>query len=165
MSKKTLTVNEGDIYFIPLFLSHDMSNKSYFRYKFEEDRQNFCFLRIIKDLKGSGILIEVFKYIGNLKSPIESIISSGRLFEPVLIIGDGIHKKRWRKIGETLNYNCELHSNFNQIKLIIGGLDNPRIWQNHKTKDPNEDISLIEEGIMWVACQLESRIVKLLSNK
>ncbi|RXJ94662.1 hypothetical protein CRV00_06280 [Malaciobacter molluscorum] len=120
---------------------------------------------MIKDLKDSGILVEVFKYIGNLKSPIESIISSGRLFEPVLIIGDGIHKKRWRKIGETPNYNCELHSNFNQIKLIIGGLDNPKIWQNHKTKDPNEDISLIEKGIIWVACQLESRIVKLLSNK
>ncbi|WP_164969896.1 hypothetical protein [Malaciobacter molluscorum] len=46
MSKKTLTVNKGDIYFIPLFLSHDMSTKSYFRYKFEEDSRIFVFFEL-----------------------------------------------------------------------------------------------------------------------
>jgi len=94
MSKKILTVNAGDIYFVPLFLSHDMSNKSYFRYKFGEEEQVFCFLRIVKDLIGSGILVEVFDYIGGADSSVESIVDSGRMFEPVLIIGDGIHKKR-----------------------------------------------------------------------
>lgn len=164
MSKKILTVNAGDIYFVPLFLSHDMSNKSYFRYKFGEEGQVFCFLRIVKDLMGSGILVEVFNYIGDANSSVESIIDSGRMFEPVLIIGDGIHKKRWRKINETENYDCEYHSNFSQIKLVIGGFDRPKIWQNNETRDPDEDISLIERGKMWAACQLESRIVGMLSE-
>lgn len=164
MSKKTLTVNGGDIYFVPLFLSHDMSTKSYFRYKFGEKGQKFCFLRIIKDLMGSGILVEVFNYIGDIESSVESITTSGRMFEPVLIVGDGIHKKRWRKIGETENYDCESHSNFSQIKLVIGGFEHPKIWQNNETREPDEDISLIEDGIMWVACQLESRIVEMLSE-
>ncbi|EKO3629261.1 Imm26 family immunity protein [Vibrio metschnikovii] len=164
MSKKTLTVNAGDIYFVPLFLINDMSNKSYVRYKFGEEGQIFCFLRVIKDLMGSGVLVEVFNYIGGVESSVSSIINSGRMFEPVLIVGDGIYKKRWRKIGETENYDCECHSNFSQIKLIIGGFERPKIWQNHETRDPDEDISLIEDGIMWAACQLESRIVGILSE-
>ena len=89
MSKKTLTVNAGDIYFVPLFLSHDMSTKSYSRYKFGESGQKFCFLRIINDLMGTGILVEIFNYIGDLGASVESIMTSGRMFEPVLIVGDG----------------------------------------------------------------------------
>lgn len=164
MNKRKLTVKPGDVYFVPLFLSHDISTKSYSRYKFGGEEQRFCFLRIIKDLMGSGLLVEVFNYVGDMESTVESITARERLFDPVLIVGDGIIKKRWRKIGETENYDCERHSRFSQIKLVIGGREQPKIWQNHETREPDGDISSIEDGVMWVACQLESRIVEILSG-
>ncbi|MBQ4818698.1 hypothetical protein J8M14_01415 [Aquimarina sp. MMG016] len=49
---------------------------------------------MIDDLKGGGILIEVFDHIGVLNEPLSDILKSNRLFPPISASGLGIGKKR-----------------------------------------------------------------------
>lgn len=160
-----MEINEGDIYSIPLFVSHDSSLKSYSTYNFGLDGQEFCFLRVIEDLVGAGILVEIFRCKGGLDTPIDNITQAPRLFEPVTITGSGIHKKRWRKIGSTKDYDKERDSEISKIKLVMGGYEDPRIWHHHQMRRPhgNEDIGKIEDAIMWRAHQLEKRVIKALA--
>ena len=158
--KKKIDINSGDIFFIPLFLEGDPSTKSYARYNFDKFEQRFCFARIIKDLQGMGILIEVFNIEGGIDTPISKIESSDRLNNPVLVFGDGIQTKRWRKIGETKNYDLEKHSNFGQIQFRLGGIG-VRIWQNHhERQSTEEEASSIDEAIVMTAWQLEVKAIE-----
>ncbi len=90
---KLANVISGEIYAIPLFLSDTPDIKSFSREKFQEEDRQFVFCRVIEDLSGGRILIEVFDKIGNLSTSIQEIISSKKLFSPVAVSGLGIYKK------------------------------------------------------------------------
>lgn len=136
----TKKIKAGSIYAIPLFLpgsgkDGDMKENtvSYSKQNFKEKGQEFAFCRIIEDLGASGILIEVFDVLGRLDTDPQIIISSGRLFSPVLVFGLGIRKKRWKLVSDKLNYDPQRDSNFSEIKIIKG--ISPfllELWQNHK---------------------------------
>ena len=160
---KSLEVQPGDIYFIPLFLGDDYSLKSYSRYKFGQNEHNFCFCRIIKDEAGSGVLIEIYDYIGDLNSSVDIITSKPRLIEPVRVAGEGIVKKRWRKVGESINYDMELDSSYSQIRFVFGRGDDARCMCNgHEfSLEGLVNIETIESAKIWTAAQLENRIIKL----
>lgn len=163
--KRKIEVKIGEIYFVPLFLGHDFSMKSYSRYKFGEAEQKFCFARVIKDLEGMGTLIEVFDLVGNLETELVKIQNSSRLFDPVLVAGDGIQKKRWRKVGQTENYDPEAHSRFSEIQLLVGDMEYPDIWKNHATRKPDrEDLSSIERATIMTAWQLETKVCEKLNQ-
>jgi hypothetical protein len=164
---KVSNIIEGDIYSIPLFLTSESVLKSFSRFKFGLPEQKFCFCRLISDEGGSGILIEVFDYVGAFNSRIEDILSTPRLFNPISIAGLGIKKKRWRKIGETDNYDKEKDSKYSEITLIIGPKDNMRVWRNQQEYPLTEftDVDSIEPFDIWPELQVENRIVKLLSER
>ncbi|WP_394229975.1 Imm26 family immunity protein [Shewanella colwelliana] len=143
---KLLNLIEGDIYSIPLFLSTEPDNKSFSRYKFGKEGEKFVFCRVISDLKGSGELIEVFNCISNFDVDIFKVISSPLVFPALAITGDGIYKKRWRRVGgkEDYVYDKVRDSNFNNINLF----------------ENNEPVKI------WRASHLEQRIIDALaSNK
>lgn len=66
MENKT-SKNEGNIFFIPLFLSLDIKNnlKNYYRFKFPPN-ELYAFGRLIEMDSSGGDLVEIFKYTGNL---------------------------------------------------------------------------------------------------
>lgn len=157
---KSLNLEDGDIYFIPLFLGEDYSLKSYSRFKFGEEGQEFCFCRMVVSENGAGVLIEIFDYVGPIDSDLESIINSPRFIAPVYITGDGISKKKWRKVGSSENYNKEKDSGYNKIKFVLGRGDDRRIWCNGG-EFPIYDIEnagSIEPHKIWTAAQLENRL-------
>jgi len=166
MSNKKLVVNSGDVYFIPLFLYEESSTKSFSRYKFGGEEQEFCFFRIIDDHLGAGILIEIFNCVGGIETDMNEILSSQRLFKPIYISGLGISKKRWRKVGETKNYNKETDSNYSSIQFLIGMPGEFRLWCNDMESDidSSQDIDDVEEHIIWTSMQVEKRVLKVLGR-
>lgn len=150
----------GEIFAIPLFLSDIMDNVSFSKNKFEEKGKEFTFCRIIYNKKGSGLIIEVFDIIGSLDQSLESIISAKRLFRPVAITGLGIYKKRWKKLYEQKDYDKEKHSNYSDIKLVLGAGDDLRLWQNDTERPIGEaEAEKYELWKMWRASHLEKRII------
>jgi hypothetical protein len=141
---KLLSLVAGDIYSIPLFLSTEPDNKSFSRYKFGKEGEKFVFCRVISDLKGSGELIEVFNCVSDFDVDIFKVISSKLVFPALAITGDGIYKKRWRRVGgkEYYEYDKAKDSNFNNINLF----------------ENNEPVKI------WRASHLEQRIITLLTN-
>ncbi|OOF13494.1 hypothetical protein BZG79_08090, partial [Salinivibrio sp. MA427] len=163
MKDKKLIVHPGDVYFIPLFLHGESSAKSFSRYKFGGDDQDFCFLRVIDNHLGSGVLIEVFNYVGSIEADVGEIISSERLFEPIYIAGEGISKKRWRKVGETKDYDKETHSNYSSIQFLIGLPGEFRLWCNgieYNVDTSIDKLENIEEHIILTSKQVEKRVLK-----
>lgn len=86
------------------FLSTEPDNKSFSRYKFGKEGEKFVSFRVISDLKGSGELVEVFNCISNFDVDIFKVISSPLVFPALAITGDGIYKKRWRRVGGKEDY-------------------------------------------------------------
>ena len=127
---KLLSLVEGDIYSIPLFLSTEPDMKSFSRYKFGKEGEKFVFCRVISDLKGAGELIEVFNCVSSFDVDIFKVISSKLVFPALPIIGEGIYKKRWRRVGgkEDYEYDKVKDSNFNNIN-IFGGDETVEIWR------------------------------------
>ncbi|WP_413663090.1 Imm26 family immunity protein [Microbulbifer sp. CNSA002] len=164
---KSLKLEDGDVYFIPLFLTEDYSLKSYSRFKFGEGDQEFCFCRIVASEGGAGILIEIFDFVGPAGSDIESIINRPRLIDPVYIVGDGISKKRWRKVGSSKSYNREKDSGYSKIKFVLGRGDDRRVWCDGKEFpfDKIKNAKSIESHKLWTAAQLENRLVNELSKE
>lgn len=162
--KKLVHVEPGEIYAIPLFLSDRPVNENFSREKFDGDDKEFCFCRIIEDRLGSGIIVEVFNIKGNLKTDLETIINSPRLFRPIAIAGLGIYKKRWRKIHTQENYDREKDSHYSKIQLVLGPRDARRLWQNGvETPITVEQAKEYESWVVWVTDQLEKRIIQELS--
>lgn len=164
--KKLVNAKGGEIYAIPLFLSDIPENKSFAKDKFLEKGKEFSFCRIIEDLIGGGILIEVFDLIGNLDQDMTTIIHANRLFSPVAVSGLGIYKKRWKKIYEQNDYDKFKDSNFSEIKLIAGMAGNFKLWQGgKKTPISDEEAKKYEIWKIWRESQLEKRIIKELFDK
>lgn len=163
---KLANVNSGEIYAIPLFLSDFSDVKSFSKEKFEETDKQFVFCRIIEDLDGGGILIEVFDKIGNLSTSIQDIVSSKRLFSPITISGVGIYKKRWKKIGIQNDYDKFRDSQFSEITLVAGVGDDVGLWKGGSDIGSinEQEASKHERWTVWRSSHLEKRILKALFN-
>ena len=132
---KFLDKKEGSIFFIPLFLPKNIkdNNKSYYRYKFEKE-ELYAFGRLIDDGEGSGDLIEIFNYCGNIPRNMSIIVNSSLMFAP-LHIAQGFMKKRYRFIFEDNNYDKNRDSNYQDIGFVLGGY----LWKGGgKDKDLSE---------------------------
>src|SRR5690554_731367 len=159
---KTLVINSGDIYAIPLFISEEKDNKSFARIKFQDKGKEFTFCRIIEDLKGGGFIAEVFDLVGSLDEPLSNITDSGRLFPPISISGLGIAKKRWKKIHTQESYDEEIDSKFSEITLVAGTSDDYKLWKGGTSLGNITEIEAekYEKWIIWRASHLEKRIIK-----
>jgi Immunity protein 26 len=164
--KRLVSLNGGEIFAIPLFLSDIPENIRITKDQLEGRGKEFVFCRIISDQQGGGYFAEVFNLVGSLDQDLESIIKSGRLFRPISISVLGVYKKRWKKIHIQENYDKERDSKYSEIQLVEGAGDDLRLWQNGK-REPisNDEAKRYEEWEIWGANRLERRIVKELFNK
>lgn len=136
---RTKIIKAGNIYAIPLFLpgagiDGDMKEncKNYAKEKFQDIEYKFAYCRIIEDLGASGILVEVFNVVGNINRDFSEIVSSDRLFHPIMISGLGIRKRRWKLLYDDPDYDAEQNSSFSEIKLVKGIPPHLlELWQNH----------------------------------
>jgi len=164
MSKIVDSLKGGEIFAIPLFLSDVIDTKNFARENFLDKGNEFAYCRVIRNAAGGRIFIEVFSLIGGLDIDMESIIQSGRLFQPIAITGLGIGKKRWKKLFEQPNYDKEIHSHYSRIQLVEGVGDNLRLVKNgKKTPISRKEASKYERWIAWRASHLEKRILETIS--
>ena len=159
MLKNNPYSREGEIVAIPLFLADSPKAKL----KKEEHNKQFAFARAICE-KAGKVLIEVFKQTGSLDTPMEIIVNSGTLMKPFYTIWTPMIRKRWKTIGVTANYDKIIHSNYNDIELVLGSIDDLRVW---KAKDNSETPITKEELIagdyqlmgIYTHIQVEKRII------
>ena len=159
---KLAQVSKGEIYAIPLFVSDKADNESFAREKFNDKGKNFVFGRIIEDLAGGGILIEIFDLIGAMDQDLNDILTSKRLFDPISVSGLGIYKKRWKKIYTQKEYDQERDSKYSEISLVAGTDDNLQLWRGGKQLGPISEIEAkkYEPWTTWRASHLEKRILR-----
>jgi hypothetical protein len=130
---------------------------------FADRGDDFAFVRIIKDMGGAGFLAEVFALVGNLGTDLHLIVAAPRLFPPIAVSGLGILKKRWKLIGTQPGYDCETHSAFSAIELVIGDPAHPRLWRDGtETPITVSESREREAWIVWVPSELEKRILAAL---
>ncbi len=159
--KKLVTLNGGEIFAIPLFLSDEKSTKSFARNKFTDKGKEFVFCRIIEDRQGSGYLTEIFDLVGNFDESLDNILQSKRLFQPIAITGMAITTKRWRKVHLQEDYDKERDSKYSEIKLVLGSYDDLSLWQNGQETEISEtEAENYERWQIWMPSQLEKRIIK-----
>jgi len=163
--QKLIEVKAGEIYAIPLFLSDESSIKSFSRDNFKTRGKEFVFCRIIEDLSGGGLLIEIFDLVGTLNEDITTIISSKRLFPAISTTGLGILKKRWKKLYLQENYDREKDSQYSEITLVAGTEDSYQLWKGGKGIGfiSNKEAEKYEIWQVWTPSQLEKRIIKKLN--
>jgi hypothetical protein len=147
---------EGNIFFIPLFLPLDIkeNTKNFSKYKFTENGL-FAFGRLIEiDLSG-GDLIEVFNFIGNIPQNVNLIINSGIMFNPIHI-SLAFSKKRWKFIFNGINYNRNNNSNYKNITFLLGTENNPQLWQGGKIIEiKTYDTKKYDEWIVYPPTKIE----------
>ena len=159
MLKNNPYSREGEIVAIPLFLADSPKAKP----KKEDHNKQFAFARAICEEAGK-VLIEVFKQTGSLDTPTEVIVNSGTLMKPFYTVWTAVIRKRWKTIGVTANYDKIIHSNYNDIELVLGSIDNLRVW---KAKDKSETPITKEELMagdyqlmgIYTHIQVEKRII------
>ena len=161
---KLANVNSGEIYAIPLFVSDKPDNESFVREKFIDRGKNFAFCRVIEDLAGGGILIELFDLIGTIDQDLHTVINSKRLFNPVSVSGLGFYKKRWKKNHTQSDYEKEKHSNYKNISLVAGAGESLQLWRggNQLGMISETDAKQYEPWVTWRASHLEKRIINSL---
>ena len=160
-----VNINGGEIVAIPLF----MNNEPKRRLKEEDYNKTFAFARAIEEEAGK-ILIEVFKKTGVATTNINEIINSGLLMKPLYTIWSGVRKKRWKVIGNTSHYDKFEHSKYNEIQMVLGAIDDLRVWS---AKDNSEFPISREELIngdyqlmgIYDYTQIERRIIEKINNK
>lgn len=162
--KKLVNVNPGEVYAIPLFVSDQDDTRRFSRKEFDRKAGGFGFCRIIKDLAGSGIIIEVFNFTGDQDASQATIVESGRLFPPIAITGLGIYKQRWRKLYTDENFDAEKNAAFSQIALVLGTEDDLRLWRNGvKSPISRKAAEQYERWKLWSSSQVEKRILAILN--
>lgn len=165
MSSIRINVQGGEIFAIPLFLPYGSDNQRFKKADFIGTDKKFVFCRVISDMQGGGIFIEVFSLVGNLSSKIEDILSSPRLFLPVSVTGLGFYKKRWILIHKQNGYDKEKDSHYSHIQLVVG-YEPPFLWQNGVSKEISvEESKRYERWQIWSASHLEKRIIDTLKKQ
>jgi hypothetical protein len=156
-----ISKNEGNIFFIPLFLPLDFKNnlKNYYRFKFLPN-ELYSFGRLIEMDSSGGDLVEIFKYTGNLTVDKNTIINSGLLFEP-LHISLAFSKNRWQFIFDGKNYDKYNDSNYENIMFLLGTPEAPQLWKGGtKNKINFYDRNKYREWIVYTPTQIETKIKK-----
>ena len=167
MVKRLAKVESGEFYAIPLFLSEYTETQRFKKADLEGDDKLFAFCRIIDD-SGVSIIIEVFKLVSKLPVTFENILNSGRLYDPIMINGLGIYKKRWKLLGKQENYDKEVDSGFSNIQFVYPPLPEgtPRLWENGQEREISfEESEQYESSRSWSAQHLEMRIIGSLIEK
>ena len=159
MHNNNLYSTEGEIVAIPLFLADSPKAKP----KKEEHNKQFAFARAICE-KAGKVLIEVFKQTGSLDTPMEVIVNSGILMKPFYTVWTPVIRKRWKTIGVTANYDKIIHSNYNDIELVLGSIDDLRVWKakdNSETPITREELLKGDYQLMgiYTHIQVEKRII------
>ena len=150
----------GEIIAIPLFMAHGEGVKL----KKEDENKLFAFARAIEEEAGK-ILIEIFSETGNLNTNIDDIINSGLLMKPLYTVWSGVRKRRWKVISKTANYDKVKDSAYNNIELVLGGIDNLRVWSaKDNSERPIDRSELDNYQLMGVYApkQVEDKIIKKL---
>jgi hypothetical protein len=164
--KKLVTVEEGEVYAIPLFVSDEDPSRRFKKADFEGKGQQFAFLRIVTDTGGGGIIVEIFDLVGGLDMPVAEIVQAQRLFRPVAITGLGIHKRRWPRIGRQVGYDMERDSCYSAIELVSSPFDHPTLFRGGKQSPISiEQAAKHEPWTMWRAHHLEKRIISELTAR
>ncbi|MCD8408629.1 immunity 26 domain-containing protein [Tenacibaculum dicentrarchi] len=158
-------IQGGEIIAIPLFLTENKKVKL----KQEDSTKQFAFARAITEEAGK-ILIEIFNKTGNLNIGISEITNSKLLMKPLYTIWSGVHKKRWKVISQTDKYDKIKDSNYNDIQLVLGGIDNLRIWHakdNSETPITREELINGDYQLMgiYTPLQIEKKIIEKLKSK
>lgn len=124
MSGVKKELNSGDIFMIPLFLpslqewSGLENSIDYKKYKFHKN-DIYAFGRLIEKEAGNMNLIEIFSYVGEIPEGPERILCSGRMFEPVYVVG--VFKRgRWRFLFNDPNYDKWTGSDYKSICFLLG---------------------------------------------
>lgn len=157
--KGSLKKKEGSIFLIPLFLPDEYTDniKSYASVDFPTT-EVYAFGRLIAIDPVGGDLVEVFNYIGSLPDTPKTIISSGRMFDP-LHVSLGFKKKRWRFIFEDPNYDQVKDSNYQDIAFVMGTPDNPTLWVGGICKSIDiYDCDKYRAWIVFVPTEVETMI-------
>ena len=159
MLKNNPYSREGEIVAIPLFLADLPKAKP----QKEDHNKQFAFARAICE-KAGKVLIEVFKQTGSLDTPMEVIVNSGILMKPFYTVWTPVIRKRWKTIGVTANYDKIIHSNYNDIELVLGSIDDLRVWKakdNSETPITREELLKGDYQLMgiYTHIQVEKRII------
>lgn len=152
-------IKGGEIIAIPLFLGNNEKG----RIRKGDERKQFAFARAINEESGK-ILIEIFNKTGSLDTNVVEILNSGRLMKPLYTIWTGVERKRWKVVKEDPNYDKERDSKYSNIQLVLGGIDNLRIWHaKDKTETPITKEELINGNYQLMAIydytQIEGKIL------
>lgn len=163
---RKITVKPGEVFGIPLFMPKDDWQ---LKTKLTEDDlyKDFVFGRVIET--NSSVLVEIFNKVGNAYTEINDIIGSGIMFSPLQIFWDGIIKKRWRKIGQTENYNKYKDSNYANIKMVFGVPENFRLREFATAKETPITCEEMERNqysysTVWFPIDLENKIIETLAK-
>ena len=153
---------DGEIIAIPLFFKDDTSAKL----RKEDYSKEFAFARVIEEEAGK-ILIEIFRKTGGLDSNIDEIIQSGLLMKPLYTVWSGVRKKRWKQIYVPSDYDKQTESNYGDIKLVLGSIDNLRVWHakdNSETPISREELINGDYQLMGIYdyTQIEKKIIEKL---
>jgi len=162
---KKIKVNSGEIFCIPLFLPKD-DWKLKIKLSDDDLEKDFVFGRVIET--SSSVLVEIFNEIGSMNTSIDKILNSGVMFSPVNIFWDGVIKKRWRIINQTVNYDKYKDSNYENLKMVYGGIGFRLRDLSTKNETPitREEFKLkgYEFSTVWFSIDLENRILKHISS-
>ena len=159
MLKNNPYSREGEIVAIPLFLADSPKAKP----KKEEHNKQFAFARAIYEEAGK-VLIEVFKQTGSLDTPMEIIVNSGILMKPFYTVWTPVVRKRWPSMYITPAYDRIIHSDYNDIELVLGSIDDLRVWKakdNSETPITKEELMAGDYQLMgiYTHIQVEKRII------
>ena len=94
----------------------------------------------------------------------EVIVNSGILIKPFYTVWTPVIRKRWKTIGVTANYDKIIHSNYNDIELVLGSIDDLRVWKakdNSETPITKEELMAGDYQLMgiYTHIQVEKRII------
>lgn len=125
--KNTYQINPGDIFTIPLYLPVSQMGDyiDYRKYQFPSGDM-YAFGRLIEPQMGNLELVEVFSYVGEIPKSPEIILSSGRMFEPV-IVGSVFNTGRWRGLFENPQYDKWTDSNYKEIAFLL--MSHTQYWK------------------------------------
>ena len=154
-------IEGGEIVAIPLFMAHDGNLKL----KKEDHNQQFAFARVIEESAGK-VLIEIFQKTGVLEANVDDIVNSGLLMKPLYTIWSGVRKRRWKVVSKTINYNKIEDSSYNSIQLVLGGINDLRVWSaKDNSEKPITRSELHNYQLMgiYTPLQIEKKIIEKLA--
>lgn len=168
MPPRLVEVPLGTVLTIPLFVTDQPSLTRFRKAAFDGRGADFAFCRVLDDRAGAGYVVEVFDHRDRLDADLATVVSAPRLFDPVASSLLAVHKKRWRPLGVTPNYDPERHSRLSDVRLVLGAGDDLRLWHGgtgHEVPIDAEAARAYEPWTIWDAVRLEERILAALTRR